>query len=252
MSPTAICPDCGKTAKTKPGLIGKRVRCKGCKSVFRIEAEAEPDATLDAVHSSDSDQTLESTSDAAPSSMNLHDARTLWGNTWSDRVESDADITMSIKAPHPPGHPTPAGREDLRRSQASRLGQPGGATSLPGKRFSTRADFTLQSTIGQGGMGAIHRAKQESLSRNLAIKTILPAHAGDDSTRNKFTAEALVTGELDHPNIVPVYELGTNEDNTLFYAMKEVTGSCWKDVLPRKTEAENLRIQNIHQLPAYR
>src|SRR5262249_22711236 len=50
------------------------------------------------------------------------------------------------------------------------------------------------------------------------------------------------TGDLDHPNIVPIYELGTNENNALFYSMKRVQGTPWSDVIGTKSVNENLEI----------
>jgi len=52
----------------------------------------------------------------------------------------------------------------------------------------------------------------------------------------------VVTGELDHPNIVPIYDLGTNQAGALFYAMKRVRGTPWSDVIQAKPLPENLDI----------
>ena len=55
-------------------------------------------------------------------------------------------------------------------------------------------------------------------------------------------AEASVTGDLEHPNIVPVYDLGTNDAGALFYSMKRVRGTPWMDVLPSQSLPENIEI----------
>src|SRR4029453_17454572 len=60
--------------------------------------------------------------------------------------------------------------------------------------------------------------------------------------RRKFLSEAAVTGELDHPNIVPIYDLGQNADGALFYSMKKVTGTPWADVIGEKSLLDNLTI----------
>jgi len=96
------------------------------------------------------------------------------------------------------------------------------------------ASYAIRSEIGRGGMGVIYRAVQSSLDREVAVKTLLPEKASG-SSRDKFVAEALVTSGLDHPNVVPVHELGTNQDGEVFLAMKLVRGRSWQDLLhPRK------------------
>ncbi|MEM6885194.1 MAG: WD40 repeat domain-containing serine/threonine-protein kinase, partial [Verrucomicrobiota bacterium] len=58
----------------------------------------------------------------------------------------------------------------------------------------------------------------------------------------QFLTEALVTGDLDHPNIVPIYELGTNGDGLYFYAMKHVRGISWDECIKKKSQDDNLDI----------
>jgi len=95
--------------------------------------------------------------------------------------------------------------------------------------------FELVEEIGRGGMGVVFRAHQRSLARDIAIKLIRP-EAGGDLTKNLFVSEALVNGLLDHPNIVPVHELGSSERGEVFLAMKLVGGTSWKDLLHPATQ----------------
>lgn len=106
----------------------------------------------------------------------------------------------------------------------------------------TGLDYELLGVIGEGGMGVVYSARQASIDRHVAIKMLKPEAAGDAERREKFLSEAVVTGDLDHPNIVPIYDLGTNEQNALFYAMKRVQGTPWSSVIADKTQAENLSI----------
>ncbi|MBW3542769.1 MAG: serine/threonine protein kinase, partial [Planctomycetes bacterium] len=62
------------------------------------------------------------------------------------------------------------------------------------------------------------------------------------SARQKVLAEAVVTGEHDHPTIVPIYDVGRNEENALYYAKKNVVGTPWLDVIKSKSAHENLDI----------
>jgi hypothetical protein len=66
--------------------------------------------------------------------------------------------------------------------------------------------------------------------------------AGDPYRRAKFLSEAAVTGELDHPNIVPIHDLGSNEEGQLFYAMKEVRGTSWNEMIHENGLQENLEV----------
>ncbi len=105
-----------------------------------------------------------------------------------------------------------------------------------------RADYDLLAKLGQGGMGVVYAARQASIDRTVAVKMLRPEGAADANQRNKFLSEAVITGELEHPNIVPIYDLGRNEENALFYAMKRVQGTPWDDVIKKKSLAENLEI----------
>lgn len=104
------------------------------------------------------------------------------------------------------------------------------------------AEYELIRVLGEGGMGVVYDARQTSVDRSVAVKMLKPKTASDDRQRQKFLAEAVVTGDLDHPNIVPIYDVGTSERGLLFYAMKKVRGTPWMKLLPEKSSAENLEI----------
>ncbi|MEX2170670.1 MAG: protein kinase [Pirellulales bacterium] len=103
-------------------------------------------------------------------------------------------------------------------------------------------DFLLRGAAGKGGMGIVYRSLQRSLDRDVAVKQMKPDLADSESDRNKFLTEAVITGQLEHPNIVPVHELGLAADGLPFYAMKFVIGDDWEDRLKKLTEQENLSI----------
>ena len=102
--------------------------------------------------------------------------------------------------------------------------------------------YELLDVLGEGGMGVVYAARQTSMDRTIALKMIRPESAGSEARRKRFLSEAAITGDLEHPNIVPVYELGTGQDGRLFYAMRRVGGSPWSRDLAVRTLAENLRI----------
>jgi len=100
----------------------------------------------------------------------------------------------------------------------------------------------LLDVIGEGGVGVVFSARQASMDRKVAVKMLHEDINSDSGHRKKFLSEAVVTGELDHPNIVPVYELGTTDSGELFYSMKQVVGTPWLDAMPDLTLSENLDI----------
>lgn len=104
------------------------------------------------------------------------------------------------------------------------------------------ADYEILNVIGEGGVGVVYAARQASINRTVAVKMLKESIEEDQDHRTKFLTEAVVTGDLEHPNIVPIYDLGASESGALFYAMKRVHGTPWSAVLPNKTLGENLRI----------
>ncbi|MBB73269.1 MAG: hypothetical protein CMJ75_02015, partial [Planctomycetaceae bacterium] len=104
------------------------------------------------------------------------------------------------------------------------------------------ADYIIEKQIGKGGMGVVLRAHQSSVGRKVALKSMLPEYAEAGGERVKFVTEAVVTAVMDHPNVVPIYDLGVNEDGSLFYVMKEIEGTPWNDCIGEKTLSENLNI----------
>jgi len=111
-----------------------------------------------------------------------------------------------------------------------------------GLRPGPAADYELLTALGEGGMGVVYEARQAALDRTVALKMIKTEAAESDEVREKFVSEAAVTGDLDHPNIVPIYDMGANDKGFLFYAMKRVRGTPWDQVLRDKSLEENLDI----------
>lgn len=96
----------------------------------------------------------------------------------------------------------------------------------------TLGKYTLFESLGRGGFGAVYRAQEEVLKVIRAVKVLHPALVADSQFIDRFRNEAQTAAQLEHPNIVPVYELG--EDNGRFYlAMKYMPGGSLKEYLEK-------------------
>lgn len=91
-------------------------------------------------------------------------------------------------------------------------------------RKSRTQRLDVQARLGTGGMGAIDVAVDRALDRRLALKTLHPHLRSSDSAVRMFVREARLTGLLDHPHIVPIYDIGERADGQLYFAMKLVEG----------------------------
>ncbi len=91
--------------------------------------------------------------------------------------------------------------------------------------------YTPGREIARGGMGAILSATDQSLDREVAMKVMLAGAEQDRVSRQRFMREALVLARLEHPNIVPIHEMGRNAEGQLFYTMKLVKGRTLQAIL---------------------
>ena len=107
--------------------------------------------------------------------------------------------------------------------------------------------YAIGSIVARGGMGAILDARQAAMQRQVAMKVMLESAAPADLAR--FVDEARITGQLEHPNIVPVHELGVDENGQLFYTMKFVRGSTLKKVLADLAADDAVAVEK-YPLPA--
>ena len=103
--------------------------------------------------------------------------------------------------------------------------------------------YRLDGEIARGGMGAVLRGRDTDLGRDLAVKVLLDAHKDKPEVVQRFIEEAQIGGQLQHPGIAPVYELGQFADQRPFFSMKLVKAIRWRNCYwierPRRRTAAN-------------
>jgi tetratricopeptide (TPR) repeat protein/tRNA A-37 threonylcarbamoyl transferase component Bud32 len=124
-------------------------------------------------------------------------------------VEAFAPLTVGLDTPMTPGPLAPA--EGFILGRAGR--------------------YEVQTEIARGGMGAVWLARDPELKRPLAIKVLRPEYRGRPELERRFREEAQITGQLQHPGIPPVHEVGTLSDGRPFLAMKLIKGRTLAELL---------------------
>ena len=112
---------------------------------------------------------------------------------------------------------------------------PGESPAAP-KPPAGAARYALGAEIARGGMGVVYRATDTALGREVAVKVLQERYGPDSGTARRFADEARITGQLQHPGIPPVHDLGVLPDGRPFLAMKLVKGETLDDLLKARPD----------------
>jgi serine/threonine-protein kinase len=99
-----------------------------------------------------------------------------------------------------------------------------------------RGRYQLLGEIGHGGMGAVFRGRDPDLGRDLAVKVLLEEHQDAPDLVRRFIEEAQIGGQLQHPGIVPVYELGSFGDHRPYFTMKLIKGRTLATLMTERVD----------------
>ena len=98
--------------------------------------------------------------------------------------------------------------------------------------------------LARGGMGQVMLCHDKGLGRQVAMKVMSTGIADSDEHRLRFLEEAQVTGQLEHPNIVPVHELGKDPEGNLYFTMKLVKGRSLGQIIEEVREGRSSALQS--------
>jgi eukaryotic-like serine/threonine-protein kinase len=126
--------------------------------------------------------------------------------------------------------------EGRRASSSSEQGRvrnagPSPAVMSEGPTTTLAARYERGERLGRGGMGEVRLCKDTRIGRDVAMKTMLDLYAGEPEIRARFLREAQVQGQIEHPGIVPVYDLGVDEAGAPFFTMKRLNGLTLGEII---------------------
>ncbi len=100
-------------------------------------------------------------------------------------------------------------------------------------RSPSETKYIYDTELGRGGMGAVYATIDQDIRRKVAMKVMLPGVSSSTGHIKRFLEEAQVTGQLEHPNIVPIHDIGIDEESKIYFTMKLVKGETLEDIINR-------------------
>ena len=192
-----VCPHCKAKHQLDDGAQAGQARCKKCGGAIDIAPEAAQTRTV-----------------ITPGAAQQADRETL--------------VT-----PPPPASDAPDSAAEVSADQKTIL------TPAPGAKREAASDplvgqtlggYEILRKLGAGGMGSVYEARQISLDRSVAVKTLAPQLAAQKDFTSRFIREALSVAKLNHTNIIQIYDVGKS-DETYYFAMEFVRGRTLQDMI---------------------
>ena len=105
--------------------------------------------------------------------------------------------------------------------------------------------YEIASVIGRGGMGIVYKARDTRLDRDVAVKVLYPHFSGQKEYTKRFFREAQAVARIDHSNVVKIYEIGQEDDETCFIVMEFIDGRALSDMLEENMKMSAEDVLNI-------
>ena len=212
--PTEVTSDA--TIDVTPASAGQTL---GDASADRAESSASQDPAV--AKKTDSEANLPSRETAADLGATIDSPSALPDHTASEAAEEPLDQTVDVPA-------TPSGQ-----SQASETDAETGQAPTPIREMASdpATRHTVTRFLAEGGLGKVYVAQDDKLQREVVMKTLKDAGGEDSEARYRFVQEAQVNSQLEHPNIIPIYQAGDGADGQPYYTMKYVRGQQYRDLI---------------------
>ncbi|NRA39188.1 MAG: serine/threonine protein kinase, partial [Planctomycetes bacterium] len=106
----------------------------------------------------------------------------------------------------------------------------------------------IEEELGSGGFGSVYRARQRQFGRDVAVKILHRSHVDNDEDR--FLSEAIITGNLQHPNIIPVHDLGKDNHGRQYFTMKIADGDLLSNIIDGLSQGDQYFIEqyDLHKI----
>ncbi|KKL13557.1 hypothetical protein LCGC14_2524580, partial [marine sediment metagenome] len=128
-------------------------------------------------------------------------------------------------------------------------GDAAGPEGSPSRDDRAYPGFEVKGEIGRGGFGAVHLAREQALTRDIALKSTIGQRGADPVRTARFLAEARITAQLQHPGIVPVYRLAQDSSGRPYYTMRPIEGRPLKSILDKLRADDG---ETVEQFPLRR
>ncbi|MEK7484998.1 MAG: serine/threonine-protein kinase, partial [Planctomycetota bacterium] len=219
--------------KALENVLGKNIKSAIPDSL--LEEEVDPDA----VTVFDSDP--EGSNEIEPESPTQGDENDLV-ETKGDKRSNSEVLTLSEKNISPSDYQTMV---EKKTALAEAQSQTKSAATLGKIASYQKRRYRYVGELGAGGMGQVFKAMDLNLKREIAVKVLGKNLENQEGPIGRFLAEAQITSQLEHPNIIPVHELGSDRKGQIFFTMKKVEGKPLSHIISR------LKVNDTNTLKKY-
>ena len=211
------CSSCTAKISVKDDLLGKAIKCPKCNNVLRMNHKEPSNLSATGELQKPASEVTRSLDTPSPENVGTLSTPHAAASRLGELQKPPLEVTRSLDASSP-------GETDTRS-----MPRPGGTypeTPAHGKRvIQSIGRYRIEKILGEGGFGVVYLAHDDELKRRVAIKVPQASHIRSPKDAEAYLVEAQILATLDHPHIVPVYDVGRSEDGLPFVVSKFIEGS---------------------------